>query len=115
MDRPLFASVGAVGSAFVSALCCAGPILYVSLGVGAGLASTFRPLRPWFLGAAVLLLGLAFLTVYGRSAESCVDAGECETEEEARRLQGRRKTMLWISAALVAVFASFPTWSAWLT
>ena len=115
MRSSIFASVGAVGSAFASALCCAGPILYVSLGVGAGLAGAFEPLRPWFLGGAVLFLGLAFRSVYGRSAEACVAEGECETEAEARRTLKRRKIGLWIAAALVLVFATFPTWSTWLT
>lgn len=115
MRSSLLASVGAVGSALASALCCAGPLLYVSLGVGAGLASTFEPLRPWFLGGAVLLLALGYRAVYGRSAEACVAHGECETEEEARRALKRRKFGLWVATALVVVFATFPTWSAWLT
>ena len=115
MWRSLLASFGAVGSAFASALCCAGPILYVSMGVGAGLASTFEPLRPWFLAGALLLLAVAFRTVYGRSLEACVAEGECETEEEARRALKRRKVGLWVAAALVSVFATFPTWSSWLT
>lgn len=115
VDRPLLASVGAVGSAFASALCCAGPILYVTLGVGAGLAGTFAPLRPWFLAAAALLLGLGFYGAYRRSPEACVADGECETEEDARRTLRRRRIGLWASAGLVLVFATFPTWSAWLT
>jgi mercuric ion transport protein len=115
MSRSLFTSVGAVGSAFASALCCVGPILYVSLGVGAGLASTFEPLRPWFLGGALLLLALAFRDVYGRSAETCVAEGECKTEEEARRALKHRKIGLWAAVALVLAFATFPTWSTWLT
>lgn len=115
MRRPLLASVGAVGSAFASALCCAGPVIYVWLGVGAGLASTFEPLRPWFLAGAILLLVLAFRAVYGRSAEACVAEGECETEEEARRVLRRRKLWLWAAVALVLILAAFPAWSAWLT
>lgn len=115
MNRTLLASLGAVGSAFASALCCAGPILYVTLGVGAGLAGIFEPLRPWFLGAAVLLLGAGFYGVYGRTPEACVADGECETEEEARRTLRRRRVGLWVSTGLVLVFMTFPTWSAWLT
>jgi mercuric ion transport protein len=116
MDRTtLLSNLGAVGAGFASALCCVGPILYVSLGVGAGLASTFEPLRPWFLAGAVLFLGLGFYGVYVRPPRSCAEGGTCETEEEARRKRTRQKVMLWVSTGLVLLFATFPTWSTWLT
>mgnify|MGYP006282879275 CR=1 FL=1 len=116
MDRTaLLSNLGAIGSAVASALCCVGPILYVGLGVGAGLASTFEPLRPWFLGGAVLFLGLGFYGVYVRPPRSCEEGGTCETEEEARRKRRRQKGMLWFSTGLVVLFATFPTWSTWIT
>ena len=116
MERTTLLSIlGAVGSAFASALCCVGPILYVSLGVGAGLASTFEPLRPWLLGGAALFLGMGFYGVYVRPPRSCAEGGTCETEAEARRKRRWQKVMLWTSTALVVVFAASPTWMRWLT
>lgn len=116
MDRTaLLSNLGAIGSAVASALCCVGPILYVALGVGAGLASTFEPLRLWFLGGAVLFLGVGFYGVYVRPPRSCEEGGTCETEEEARRKRRRQKRMLWLSTGLVILFTTFPTWSTWLT
>lgn len=112
---PVLSTLGAVGAAVASALCCIGPILYVWLGVGAGLASTFEPLRPWFLGGAALFLGLGFYGVYMRPPRSCAEGGRCATEEEARRKRKRRRALLWISAGLVLLFATFPSWSTWLT
>lgn len=109
MDRgPLLSTLGAVGAAIASALCCIGPLLYVSLGVGAGLASTFEPLRPWFLGAAVLFLAIGFRRAYGRRPRCAPDG---EVERKARR----EKVWLWTGAALVLLFATFPIWSTWLT
>lgn len=113
--RPVLASLGAVGAAFASALCCAGPLIYVTLGVGAGLASTFEPLRPWFLAAAVVSLAAGFYAVHLRPVEACVRDGTCETEAEARRKRRGQRAVFWASAVLVAVFATFPTWSTWLT
>lgn len=116
MERAaLFSNLGAVGSTFASALCCLGPILYVSLGVGAGLASTFGPLRPWFLGSAVLLLGVGLYGAYLWPPRSCEEGGACETEAEARRKRTRQRVMVWISTGLVVLFATFPIWSTWLT
>lgn len=116
MDRTtLLSNLGAVGSAFASALCCVGPILYVSLGVGAGLASTFEPLRPWFLGGALLFLGPGFYGTYIRPPRSCSEDGACGTEAEARQKRTRQKVILWASTGLVLLFATFPAWSTWLT
>ena len=48
--KPALSTLGALGAAIASSLCCTGPLLYVALGVGgAGLAGTFEPLRPWLL------------------------------------------------------------------
>ena len=116
MDRgPLAVNLGAIGSAVASALCCIGPIVYVTLGVGAGLASTFEPLRPWFLLAAGLSLAVAWYGVYVRPPRCREEGGACETEAEADRKRRRQKAMFWASTAIVALFASFPTWSTWFT
>ncbi len=46
LGKTIATAVGGVGAAFTSALCCAGPLLAVTLGVsGAGLATRFDPLR----------------------------------------------------------------------
>ncbi|MFQ5678373.1 MAG: mercuric transporter MerT family protein [Gemmatimonadota bacterium] len=105
--RPALSVFGAVGAAFASSLCCIGPLLYVGLGVGAGLASTFEPLRPWFLGGTALFLGLGFYGVYGPPAR-------CEGECEAGRSRRREKVMLWLGTGAVLILATFPTWSTWL-
>jgi len=47
-SRMVWAGVRGVTAAFLGSLCCVGPLLFVTLGVGAGLASTFEPLRPVF-------------------------------------------------------------------
>ena len=105
--KPGLSTLGAVGAAFVASLCCTGPLLYVALGVGgAGLASTFEPLRPWFLALTALLLGLGFFSVYGPEPR-CADEGF----ERKRR---RQKAMLWIGTVVVLALAAFPVWSTWI-
>ncbi|MEX2528080.1 MAG: mercuric transporter MerT family protein [Gemmatimonadota bacterium] len=109
-------AMGGVAAAAVSALCCAGPILAVSLGVsGAGFASTFEPLRPYFLAATGLFLAVGFYGVYATPAEACVGKGSCTTVDEALRKRKREKVVLWTAVILAGVFATFPTWSVWLT
>lgn len=105
--KPVPFTLGAVGAAFAASLCCTGPLLYVALGIGgAGLASTFEPLRPWLLGLTAILLGLGFYSVYGPGPR-------CADEHFDRKLR-RRKVLLWTATLVVIVFAMFPTWSTWV-
>lgn len=111
--RGVWASVGAVLAAFGASLCCVGPLLFVSFGVGAGLASTFEPLRPLFTILAVAGLAVGFYTVYERKpktkeAEACRVGGDaCE----GPRSRSREKVILWTATVLALVFWSFTYWS----
>ncbi len=111
MLKGLLTAVGGVGAAFVSALCCAGPLIAVTLGVsGAGLANTFEPWRPYSLGATALFLGTGF-DLLGREEKKACEPGKPCAEPRVRR---RMKWMLWIATVLAAIFATYPTWSEWI-
>ncbi|MBX9857730.1 MAG: mercuric transport protein [Gemmatimonadaceae bacterium] len=106
--RGLLAAVGAVGAAFLASLCCVGPLLFVTLGVGAGLASTFAPLQPLFTVMAVVLLALGFYVVYGRRrAPVCAPDGTCTVPRD----RTRDKVLLWLAAVVALVFLTFERWS----
>lgn len=111
--RPgLAASFGAIGAAFVASLCCIGPVLFVTLGVGAGLASRFEPLRPVFTILTVGLIAVGFYTVYGRrpaerNIMSCDVDGACI----APRSRTRDKVLLWIATLVALLLLTFPQWS----
>jgi mercuric ion transport protein len=102
------ASGGALVAAFASALCCAGPLVAVALGVsGAGLASTFEPLRPYLLGAAGLALTAGHWSLRKEERTACEPGRPCADLRTRRRM---RRT-LWIATVVAAVFATFPYWS----
>lgn len=106
-SRGLLAAFGAVVAAFGAALCCLGPILFVTLGVGAGLASTFEPLRPLFTVLAALGLGFGFYAVYGRPEVACAPGEQCEVPRSRRR----DKILLWSATVLAVLLWSFNYWS----
>jgi mercuric ion transport protein len=110
--RGAFASIAAIGAAFLASLCCIGPILFVTLGIGAGLASQFEPLRPVFIVLTMGLLALGFYSVYGRRPAVDADAS-CSVENScaAPRNRTRDKVILWIAAAVVLIVLTFPQWS----
>lgn len=111
MGKTLLAAVGAMAAAVGSALCCVGPLVAVTVGLsGAGLATTFEPLRPYFLGGTLLFLGLAHYGVHREERRAC-EPGKVCAEPRVRR---RMKWILWVTTAVVVVFGTFPYWSAWV-
>ena len=109
--RPLLTSVSAVVAALLASLCCIGPVLFVTIGVGEGLASTFEPLRPVFVAVTVALIALGFYAVYG-AREARVEV-ECEpgTVCAVPRIRTRDKLVLWFATAAALVLLTFPEWS----
>lgn len=125
MRKTLLTSAGGVAAAFLGSLCCAGPLLFVTLGVGAGLASAFEPLRPVFGALMVLLLAAGFWAVYGRGASHAfgtMTAGGAGTDTAceagivcaAPSRRTRDVAVLWTATVLAVVLWTFPTWSLWL-
>ncbi|HET7275868.1 MAG TPA: mercuric transporter MerT family protein [Longimicrobiaceae bacterium] len=109
MRKTLFAGTGGIVAGLLGSLCCIGPLAFVTLGVGAGLASTFEPLRPVFGILMVALLGIGFYVVYGRSSvpEDCGPDGACARPRNRRR----EEILLWSATVIAAIFWSFPSWS----
>lgn len=111
MVRTVLAAIGGVSAAFASALCCAGPLIAVSLGVsGAGLASTFEPLRPYLLAGTGVFLGSGFFLLRREESKACEPGKPCANPETRRRM----KITLWVATAAAIAFASYPTWSKWI-
>src|SRR3989475_8256490 len=70
--KTVVAATGGIAAAVASALCCAGPLIAVALGLsGAGLATTFEPLRPYFVVATGLALGFGFVVLNREERKAC--------------------------------------------
>ena len=111
--RNRWATVTAIGAAFVASLCCIGPLLFVAFGVGAGLASTFEPVRPFFTALAVGAIAFGFWIVYGRKPR--VDPAECGPDGSCAvpRSRTRDKALLWGATLLALALLTLPQWSLW--
>lgn len=131
--RTIVSGAGGVLAAFLGSLCCVGPLLLVTVGVGAGLASALEPFRPLFGGIMLVCLALGYWAVYGRrliavrSARAAPDSETARPPEEcaldgrgvgaacaASPRRSRDAVILWCATALAAVLWTFPTWSLWL-
>ena len=116
--RGLAAAAGAIGAAFLASLCCVGPLVFVAFGLGAGLASTFEPLRPVFTLLTVALLAVGFYVVYGKrpatSDTACASDGTPDGTCAVPRNRTREKVLLWVATVVALVFLTFPRWSVFL-
>ena len=102
---------GAVLSAFgvaASWVCCL-PLVLGGLGAGSAvLATALAPLRPYLLGASLLLLGGAFYQMY-RPRPAAERSGSGTEGCDGKRRRG----FLWMAAVLVLILATVPYWLNW--
>lgn len=107
VSKAALAAAGGVVAAIGSAMCCAGPLVAVFLGLsGAGLATTFEPLRPYFAGATALFLGIGFAAVRREERKACEPGSLCASPAWRRRM----KWALWIATILAVPLVTFPWW-----
>ena len=91
----ILASTAALASAVAASSCCLPLLPFVAAAGFAGSSALFATLRPYLLGASVLLIGLGF---YQASR-----AKRCN-----RRSDKVSTAVLWFSAAIITVTIFFP-------
>ena len=98
-------AVGGI-AALLAGVCCVGPFVLVSLGIGgAWLANlqVLEPYRPLFVGVALLALAFAWRAIYRPQAEC--EPGEVCAVPRVRRAY---KLGFWSVAAILLVMLGFP-------
>lgn len=98
--------VGGILAAIWASICCGIPLLLVTLGISGAWISTmtsFAPLRPVFVGLALLLFGFAMQRAFF-SAKACAPGTTCANP---RLQRNRRITFSSLSVLFVAIF-TFP-------
>jgi mercuric ion transport protein len=92
------ALVGGVLAGIGASVCCVGPFLLLSLGIGGawiGHLTALEPYRPIFVGLTILFLGLAFRRLY-LVPQSCAGEDTCVADHTRR---GQR-ILFWIFVPL---------------
>ena len=94
---------GGVIAGLTASLCCIGPLLALSLGLGSFAASAwFAQWRPVFLGVTFVLLGLAWHLTYRRPKVDCADGSCARPPRKAARLS------LWLGTLVALAAAIYP-------
>lgn len=97
-------------AAIGASVCCVGPLLLLMLGIGGAWVanlSAVEPLRPWFIAATAVFLGLAFRRLY-LQPEVCESGAACAETMVLKR----QRLIFWVVAVALLALLSMP-WLAW--
>lgn len=98
-------AIGGLAGVFAS-LCCVGPLVAVSLGLGGAVAAAmvaFEPLRPVLIPIALGALGYAGWRIHRKPSQACAPGEVCVLPATNRVY----KIVFWlISAAVLALIAA---------
>lgn len=98
-----YSLIGGAIAAVAASLCCIGPLVLVTVGIGGAWVaslSALEPYRPLFLGIAILSLFFAYRKIYRMpAAESCVPGSLCAMSQTNRLY----KVLFWGVAALILI------------
>lgn len=104
--------IGALFAAVAASACCLGPVVFTAIGSGALAAASTKmaAVRPLFLALSSMLLGFAFYRTYRapQTGTAC-DAAVCAPDAHRKA-----RVVLWVVAAVVALFAAFPYYAEYL-
>lgn len=93
-------------AALLASTCCLGPLVLVMLGFsGAWIGNLTRlePYRPYFIGAALVALFLAWRRIF-RPVQACEPGEVCAIPQ----VRTSYKIIFWVVAALVLIAFAFP-------
>lgn len=100
--------IGGIAAAIGAGLCCVGPFLLLTLGVGGawiGNLTLFEPYRPLFIVTVLALFGWAGWKVY-RPVTACEPGTACAVPQARKR----RQVIFWITLLIALVLVTSNYW-----
>ncbi|MBY0273316.1 MAG: mercury transporter MerT [Alphaproteobacteria bacterium] len=101
--------IGALGSSFLASLCCIGPWLILTVGIGGTWATYigfFEPYRPYMIVFVMLLFGYSFYKLYMKPPPCGVGAA-CISPKVLFIQRG----IFWIIVVISIALLAFPWYS----
>ncbi len=93
-------------AALGASVCCVGPLVLLMLGIGGAWIANLtalEPLRPWFIAATLLFLGLAFRRLY-LQPQVCEPGVVCADPVVVKR----QRLIFWAVALALSLLLSVP-------
>lgn len=110
--RPGWFGVGALLAAIGASACCIGPLVLLSLGIGGAWMTTLtsmQAVRPLFLIATLVFIGLAFRKLY-RVPDPCVTGEGCASASVKRN----QRIIFWLGSVFLIALLAFPWYAPFL-
>ncbi|HEC30235.1 MAG TPA: mercury transporter MerT [Gammaproteobacteria bacterium] len=98
--------IAAALAAIGASLCCVGPLVLVTLGIGGawiGSLTALEPYRPVFIGITLVFLFLAFRKLY-IVPRQCAPGDACAVPGTLRN----QRIIFWVVSILVIALLTFP-------
>ncbi len=98
--------VAGVLAAIGASICCVGPLLLLTLGIGGAWISNLtalEPIRPVLIGVTLLFLGLAFRRLYS-PPQACEPGALCAQPRVLRR----QRSIFWVVTLTLFALLSVP-------
>ena len=98
--------VAGVLAAIGASVCCVGPLVLLTLGIGGAWIANLtalEPLRPWLIAATLLFLGLAFRRLY-LQPQVCEPGAACAEPIVLKR----QRLILWLVTLVLLALLSVP-------
>ena len=101
--------IGAVLAAIGASVCCVGPFLLLSLGIGGAWISTLtsmEPIRPFFIILTLVFIAMGFCKLY-LTPRRCESGEACAVPE----VQHRQRIIFWIGSVSILMLLAFPKYA----
>jgi mercuric ion transport protein len=98
--------IGAILAAIGASVCCVGPLLLLSLGIGGAWMSTLTSMeavRPFFIVLTLIFIGLGYRKLYLQPA-SCEEGDACAATD----VQQKQRMIFWLGSGLILLLLAFP-------
>jgi mercuric ion transport protein len=98
--------VAGVLAAIGASVCCVGPLVLLTLGIGGAWISNLtalEPLRPWLIAVTLLFVGLAFRRLY-LQPQVCEPGAACAEPIVLKR----QRMIFWLVALALIALLSVP-------
>ncbi|MSS76453.1 MAG: hypothetical protein EXR90_06225 [Methyloglobulus sp.] len=98
--------IGTALSAIGASVCCVGPLLLLSLGIGGAWMSSLTSMesvRPFFILLTLVFIGLGYRKLYVL-LKNCEEGKACVLPEDIHK----QHMIFWIGSALILLLLAFP-------
>nr|WP_036300939.1 mercuric transporter MerT family protein [Methylomarinum vadi] len=98
--------IGAILAAIGASVCCVGPLLLLTLGIGGAwmsMLTSMETVRPFFIILTLVFISLGYRKLY-LIPENCEEGQACVSSD----VKQKQRLLFWIGSGLILLLLAFP-------